>query len=1256
MAVSAAFEEAIRLVLETSGAEGVEALQRAVSELGDVSAETLADTSKLVDELVELNDAAAKAAEFERLAEELAQTEHKMAGAQEAAYQLALQLAATEKPSKQMVQAQKQARAESDLLEASYSKQWGQLERVELELKKAGVNTADLGSAQSDLRNQIGSTAAAIDRQAQAVRNEAAAVQQLKQRMDDGDDAFRKQSAASRAAAESLQAYRDRAAVAASQTDELTNATRASESVLSRLKGVAAAALGFISFQTLAAGIKSIVQEGSDAEQELGQLEATLVSTGRQAEFTAAQLKQIGSSLQTGLFSEGDITNAQTRLLSYTNIVGEQYPKALQVAIDQAQRLGISTEASAEIVGRALQTPTKAMESLSKQGFVLEDSQKQLLKQLEATGRTAEGQAIILDMLVESYGGSAAAAKVGKAAGLWHAVKENFKDFQQQIADRGVLDYFKLQLTELLTTADRLAKDGTLGRWAQQAADAIIGAATLIKRATQWVAEHRDAIVMLAKAYGAFKIGQAALQLNTWRVALVAATKAQISNAASMHAAGNSAIAFGKTLKRIPTSIHIAVALIGIELAIIGATALGESLAKNSAAVKEAAELSRSYQEQMYRQAIAVREVAVSFAEYKEAAVLTAAQVALLGEKEREAYQARLDGLKRYLGAQSGYLLLQKAMGLATDEQLDQLEQMPARLAAVRAGYAAIESGVRSAAEALRTGVTPAAQLVIEKLEGINRDAKLAVQSVRQLFEGINFADSNALGNVGLALASIAAQSAAADRNVREGLLASLRHLSGEELLRFQVAAQAAFAEIPEGAAATAAVLDQTLASAMEKLGVSAERMGLKFTAAGRDATAAFSAILENANAVSSQVEVAFKAALSKVATLDEAKALGAILESAGQQGKIGFEQAERAAAALNARILQITNAMDPLSDEFGRLGITSQASLVAARDAAKSAFDAIRSGAAQGKSSIEDVRRAMKAYGDAARASVADSDSSAKARVESELSVMEAIYGSREALGQMRAVGSDATRELAAGSEAAAAGLRDVAEAAKDAADASNDMADSAGDAAGRFDQLLQGNTQMSFSLGEVGDGWREAMAAMVANARAGSPVLRQFAAISAELARQRRELAGLVEELDTTAAKYDETAKRRAELREQFNYLSDSALDSLIQKETQIESMRKQRAEERAREADAERQANESRLAAIKEAEKARAAAGEAMNSDEQRLVIDWRAPSKGVAASASAAEIEQAERLAELVAPRVLQRIERARSVSNTRRAGR
>ena len=158
-------------------------------------------------------------------------------------------------------------------------------------------------------------------------------------------------------------------------------------------------------------GFKSVFASASESEQVLAQLNAALASTEGAIGITADELQRMGLEMRkTSMLSTEQIAEMQVALLTYTDIAKEEFPRALQVAIDQQQRLGISITQSAELVGKALQDPSKAMVALGRQGFKLEESQKTLLKQMEDTGRTAEAQAIIMDMLAESYGGSAAAA------------------------------------------------------------------------------------------------------------------------------------------------------------------------------------------------------------------------------------------------------------------------------------------------------------------------------------------------------------------------------------------------------------------------------------------------------------------------------------------------------------------------------------------------------------------------------------------------------------------------------------------------------------------------------------------------------------------------------------------------------------------------------------------------------------------------------------------------------------------------------
>lgn len=157
---------------------------------------------------------------------------------------------------------------------------------------------------------------------------------------------------------------------------------------------------------------QTFIRESIEAQNEQAQLAAVLKSTGQAAGFTAEQLNKMSAELAgRSIFSEGDITKAQTRLLSYTGIVGEQFPEAMQAVIDMAARMGMSVEQSSETIGRALDIPSQGLTALQKQGFRFTEEQKKAVEQLEKTGQVAKAQAIVLDALKLSYGGAAEAAR-----------------------------------------------------------------------------------------------------------------------------------------------------------------------------------------------------------------------------------------------------------------------------------------------------------------------------------------------------------------------------------------------------------------------------------------------------------------------------------------------------------------------------------------------------------------------------------------------------------------------------------------------------------------------------------------------------------------------------------------------------------------------------------------------------------------------------------------------------------------------------
>lgn len=171
-----------------------------------------------------------------------------------------------------------------------------------------------------------------------------------------------------------------------------------------------------------------IIRATADFQNEQAQLAAVLKSTGEAAGFSQGKLNEMAEALsRTSIISAGEINQAQTTLLAFTGIVGEEFPRALQAAIDMASRTGMSVVSASETIGRALDIPSKGLAALSKQGFRFSEDQKKLAEYLESTGRTAEAQAIILEALEESYGGAAQAAR-DTLGGALTALSNGFTD------------------------------------------------------------------------------------------------------------------------------------------------------------------------------------------------------------------------------------------------------------------------------------------------------------------------------------------------------------------------------------------------------------------------------------------------------------------------------------------------------------------------------------------------------------------------------------------------------------------------------------------------------------------------------------------------------------------------------------------------------------------------------------------------------------------------------------------------------------
>lgn len=169
---------------------------------------------------------------------------------------------------------------------------------------------------------------------------------------------------------------------------------------------------GVLAGVSVGAFFQKFVTETVQAQKEQAGLAAALKATGNAAGFSIERLNEMAGQMEaaTGI-AAGELNQAQKVLTGFTNIVGENYAKALKSAADYSAYTGQSMVASAELMGRALNIPSVGMASLAKQGFKFTEEQIKLAQSLEETGRVAEAQKIVFDALDETYGGAAAAAR-----------------------------------------------------------------------------------------------------------------------------------------------------------------------------------------------------------------------------------------------------------------------------------------------------------------------------------------------------------------------------------------------------------------------------------------------------------------------------------------------------------------------------------------------------------------------------------------------------------------------------------------------------------------------------------------------------------------------------------------------------------------------------------------------------------------------------------------------------------------------------
>ena len=181
--------------------------------------------------------------------------------------------------------------------------------------------------------------------------------------------------------------------------------------VSSLAKTLGLAAVAAVAFRKAITLAKQVQQNYEAQIIATRQLQATLNSTGRAAEFTTKQLGDLATELQKiSNFGDDEIMQEATAsLLRFDAISRDIFPRAQRLTIDLAESMGGIGNA-ARTLGISLADPTLGLTRLRRVGVAFSKDQEAMIKNFVETGQVVKAQEILLTALESKYKGLASAS------------------------------------------------------------------------------------------------------------------------------------------------------------------------------------------------------------------------------------------------------------------------------------------------------------------------------------------------------------------------------------------------------------------------------------------------------------------------------------------------------------------------------------------------------------------------------------------------------------------------------------------------------------------------------------------------------------------------------------------------------------------------------------------------------------------------------------------------------------------------------
>lgn len=211
-------------------------------------------------------------------------------------------------------------------------------------------------------------------------------------------------------------------AAANRETNEMARAAASAAGAI--LGKVAAGAAAVLSVREITRATREAVSAYADYERQMLTVEQVVRATGGSAGRSAQDIDRLAREIAGAtLASSQGVRAAAAQLLTFRSVAGETFDRTLRAAQDLAAVGFGSVESAAAQLGKALEDPETGLAALRRVGVSFTASQREVIRSLIETGRTAEAQGEILAAIEAQVGGAGAAAGSG-LAGAFDAMTE----------------------------------------------------------------------------------------------------------------------------------------------------------------------------------------------------------------------------------------------------------------------------------------------------------------------------------------------------------------------------------------------------------------------------------------------------------------------------------------------------------------------------------------------------------------------------------------------------------------------------------------------------------------------------------------------------------------------------------------------------------------------------------------------------------------------------------------------------------------